>query len=1058
MKINWPVSKVLFLLLFLVLGTTTRAATILQTAGSPHVVFEAEQNVTLSGALPTIWVSTNDAGASGGSALYAEGTTQTGVQPTGFARYQIIFNSAGTYHMYFRWRADSGRTGSDVNTANSFFYPLTFGSLSAVAEFTRSRANDVGAPQSNAYQWAKESLPLAEGGFSGTQIVVEESQVGVPVTFTLGTREAGFILDRVVLSQTADLVDVGLDALQNSLTDVIEQVGTDDYIAFEAESRVTLSGALPTIWVITNDAAASKTSALYAEGTTQTGVQPTGFARYQLKFNKAGTYHFYFRWRADSGRTGSDVNTANSFFYPLTLGSLTAVAEFTRSRANDVGAPQSNAFQWAEESQALPEGGFNGTQLEISEAEVGTTVILTLGTREAGFILDRVILHLSPTLVDANLDAIPNSGELVPVPAIRTVVGSDSLNKISIAFTRPLNEATVAIEDFQITPSLAVTGVSVDSADPRNVTLTTAAQTQGTEYTVAVTGVSDTSGTAIAANASATFTAWQLSTGWVKREIFYSIPGTTIAELTADAKFIANTPDLVQFIRSFSTQGDPFTANYGARLTTFFIPPANGAYEFFVRNDDEAQLFLSGREGTPEFNTDVALSEPMTLNATFAEGVNMVTTPELTAGARYRLTGLVKQGGGDVYLSVVARPVGSTDDPATLVPLSGNQITTFVNPDLGEVNFLSHPANIAGTAGARARFSVNIEADGAPVYYQWRLNGNAIPGAIRSAYTTPVLTTTDSGKKYSVAVSVAGRTTVSNEGTLTVNPGQPSPLQPYIGINFASGGDNVLTSPLLPTDVTGVVPQENFNNVIALTAEALPLVDAAGQPTDVTLSYSVTGGQNGGWYSGAGSSRMDADSILLQGYLRNDNQPIDLTLAGVPADTYNVYVYSAGFPFQATYEQAATVTGETTSETIHHRAQTGLDYNATAGGFVQTSSSTQIGNYVVFSNVRPSAEGTIVINVTPETENPGNNHVPSIAAVQLVKVSATTSSPSLAVARGATTVTISWDAAAAGGTLQSRNSLSSGSWGAAPEAANPLTGAGSITVTPTGERYFRIMK
>jgi hypothetical protein len=129
------------------------------------------------------------------------------------------------------------------------------------------------------------------------------------------------------------------------------------------------------------------------------------------------------------------------------------------------------------------------------------------------------------------------------------------------------------------------------------------------------------------------------------------------------------------------------------------------------------------------------------------------------------------------------------------------------------------------------------------------VNGAEIPGAVRSAYTTPALTASDSGKTYDVMVSVAGRETPSSPATLTVVAGDPPAEQPYGGINFAGGGTSGGDA-LGAADVAGVFPQANRDNLHGFafdpgtTPEAL--VDASGAATPVTLAGTLTEE----WYGG----------------------------------------------------------------------------------------------------------------------------------------------------------------------------------------------------------------
>lgn len=120
------------------------------------------------------------------------------------------------------------------------------------------------------------------------------------------------------------------------------------------------------------------------------------------------------------------------------------------------------------------------------------------------------------------------------------------------------------------------------------------------------------------------------------------------------------------------------------------------------------------------------------------------------------------------------------------------------------------------------------------------------------------------------------------------------------------------------------------------------------------------------------------------------------------------------------------------------------------------------GNYAVIANVEPDASGNITLNVAPESATPGNNLIPAVNAIQLVKVTAQFIAPRLAVAKasGSAQVSVSWDAAAAGGRLEASATLAAGAaWNPVEGVANPLTGAGSASIaSSSGTLFFRVRK
>jgi beta-galactosidase len=82
----------------------------------------------------------------------------------------------------------------------------------------------------------------------------------------------------------------------------------------------------------------------------------------------------------------------------------------------------------------------------------------------------------------------------------------------------------------------------------------------------------------------------------------------------------------------------------------------------------------------------------------------------------------------------------------------------------------TQPASTTVAAGQTATFSV-VASGAGTLTYQWSRNGAAIAGATAPSFTTPATTTADSGARFTVAVTNAGGTVVSNAATLTVTGG-----------------------------------------------------------------------------------------------------------------------------------------------------------------------------------------------------------------------------------------------------------------------------------------------
>jgi len=1053
--IVWLPSRVrTSLLCFLcALALPDRAATVYQGNGSSYLAFQGESVASITPGSPTSWVITNDATANGGKALYEAGANQT-ASSSSFAFYLLNFSQAGTYSVYYRWRADKSYTDIDPNSANSFRLPVDFGNLNndptSTNFVTASVNNVIPVPAANAYNVFKDNQT-----YTVTQAQVDAA---ASLIFKIGTREAGMFVDRFVLSTNNSLTEADINALPDSDTDLVTQGPTDGFIAFQAERVGQILPGSPTSWVITNDATANGGKALYEAGANQT-ASAASFALYSLNFSLPGTYSVYYRWRADKTYTDVDPNSANSFRLPVDFGDLandpTSTNFVTASVNNVIPVPAANSYNVFKDNQTYT--------VSATQIAAATALTFKIGTREAGMFLDRFVFSTNSALTEAAFNALPDSGSKTP-PKILKAVGSASLNTITISFDSPLAVNSTNLSNFALSGGLSVLGAVLNTNTSRDIVLSSSTQAPGSNYVVTVNGVSSVSGTPIAPNSTVRFTAWKLSAGWVTREFYLDVntnnAGGGIADLVADAKY-PNNPNISDVAKGFRINNDITGNNYGARVRTFFIPPTSGIYEFFVYDDDAAQLWLS--TDASETNLAMLVDSP-NIQTNFDSSV-MGTSGQLVAGQHYLLQALYRQNTGAALLGVAARHQGDTTPPSALPVLGGNLIATFINPDAGAITISQQPADATAGTYSRAKFTVKAASLGPTLYYQWQVNGADIPSATRAAYVTPVLSTTDNGKTYQVVVSAAGNSVASAPAHLTVVPGQPSPNQPYIGVNFVgtsaanSGGGSggVLNS----NDVAGVVQQENFNNISATTAAALPLYDSAGAPAPVTISYdslqSVT--------TGTGDS--DADHALFQGYIHNNNAAMTVTLSNIPpATNYSLILYSVGFTFNTTYEQAVDLTGSAVYPTYHVRAQDASQYIASPG-YVRMSSTDpnarQHGNYVQYDNVSPAADGSLTILITPESTNTGIAYLPPLNALQLVKVVPVVAPPTLTASfnSAAATLSLSWTAAATGFVLESTPTLGVGAtWTPVAGVPNPLPGAGgtSINTRLSAESFYRLRK
>ena len=1030
-----------------VVSVAARATTIFQSANSTYVAWEAEDVFSISNGTPTLWFATNDATGSGTRALYAAGATLT-TAPASFATFAIRFRSAGDYLLHFTWRADKAFTDLDANSGNSYYRPNELGDLGGdVANYATSAANNSRLPPAvNNYAMTVEAITYT--------VTQEQVDAGVPLILKLGTREAGMFIDRIVLSQAA-LTETEFNALVNSDTDIVVQGVNETYVAFEAERVSKIVNGTPTLWATTNDAPASGGQALYAPGATLT-TAPASFAFYSLRFRAPGDYTLHFTWRADKAFTDLDANSGNSYYRPNSLGDLgPGVENYATSAANNSRQPPAvNNYAMTVETAV-----YTVTQEEV---DAGVPLILKLGTREAGMFIDRIILS-QVLLTETEFNALPNSGS-VARPSLVKAVGSAGLTNVTVTFDRPLAPGSVLPTRFTLSGGVAVTAAVLDVNTSKDVLLTTGTQVQNSNYVVTVNGVTDVSGNPIAANSTVAFTSWRLAPGWITRELFYDVAGTTVADLQADARF-PNRPSSLDFVRTVSLGTDLQLANYGARFRAFFVPPQAGSYEFYLHADDEAVLSIS--TDMSEANLVPVLTSIAGLTAFDASVVH--TADNLVAGQRYLFEVLYKQGTIPAVVGLGARRVGTPGNVADIPPLGGSMVSTFINPDAATVSISQQPASATIPAGQRARLSVRATAPkGGTLFYQWQVEGVDIPGATRPTYVTPILAPADNGKKFRCVIGVNGVDVPSQEATITVGPAQPIPLVPYVGINFSGGGDAGTTAgaALATNDIAGAVLQGNFNNIPdALIDGTHVLRDADGAVTPVTIAVWDTVNQvpiAAGTRIGIGTGAASAEHAMLQGSIANNNTPVSLILSNVPPGAYNLIVYSVGFSFNSTYEQDYALVGAATYPTLAVRAQSSLQFLANPELVRMNSTDTNnraLGNYVMFENVGPAGDGTLLLTVTPTSANVGNaGYFPPINALQLVKVAA--QPPLITVGRQGANVTISWTGAASGYVLQGSPAVGAGAnWQPVEGTPNPITGAGSTSVAPSGnQRFFQLRK
>jgi hypothetical protein len=353
--------------------------------------------------------------------------------------------------------------------------------------------------------------------------------------------------------------------------------------------------------------------------------------------------------------------------------------------------------------------------------------------------------------------------------------------------------------------------------------------------------------------------------------------------------------------------------------------------------------------------------------------------------------------------------------------------------------------------------SLGVAANGAlPLAYQWYQNGSPLSGQTSATLNFASLAATDSGAYRvvitnsfgSVTSSVANVFVVTN-GVWTYTPSISVVQIPATGSDAASGiaSTNTYLAALDFGDDTTELAINGVNftqvSVAGNGTGTANLPEFSGVDTNYGGSWSLTASNTAGNAAGfaglatdaAGNVTSQADGnmqLMLTDitYIFGAIAPGDfgrLTLGGLtPGGRYSLRYYyrqwSSNRPIDFTFD------GDGTNETV----QVDLD----AGG----------ANYVnyEFTAAGTNVTLTLTVNVTQQG--------PHFYGVTLQQTAAAATAPQLHIARSGSQVTISWDAAYSGFTLQSTTNLTNPNWTAVPG----ITTNGMTVANPAGNTFFRL--
>ncbi|MBL9134589.1 MAG: hypothetical protein JNK85_01910 [Verrucomicrobiales bacterium] len=372
-------------------------------------------------------------------------------------------------------------------------------------------------------------------------------------------------------------------------------------------------------------------------------------------------------------------------------------------------------------------------------------------------------------------------------PSISNVVGSETFDAVTVEFSEALTPASAGVaSNYSLDGGVTVSAVAI--LNPTSVRLTTSKQAQATTYLLTVRNLIDTAGNASAADASKSFSSFAPILGGLKFEAYSNITGSAVQGLLDDPRY-PGSPDIVGYATSFTSRGvftDSSHENYGARLSGWLVPVETAQYEFFLRSDDASQLHLSTDE--TEANLQMIAEETGCCGPFEEPGAPETSAPiALTAGKRYFIQAIWKEGTGGDYCDLAWRKVGDTTTPRSLGYIPGTVLQsiaapgTFTPPTIA----ITQPADGSSVRpGTAVEVTVNVAANpGKRVTKVEFFEATKKLGESAAAPWSILLTglTEDIHKITARATDSAGITTDSATVNLTV--GDPAVQRVLVAIN-----------------------------------------------------------------------------------------------------------------------------------------------------------------------------------------------------------------------------------------------------------------------------------
>ena len=383
-------------------------------------------------------------------------------------------------------------------------------------------------------------------------------------------------------------------------------------------------------------------------------------------------------------------------------------------------------------------------------------------------------------------------------------------------------------------------GTNIDGATAATFTLpAVTAADNGAQFTVVV---SNAAGSVTSSVATLTTTA-PIAPSITTQPAATSVVAPATASFTVAATGTA--PLAYQWRRNGVNIGGASDAAYTTPATT---PADAGAiYSVIISNaagqatSDDAVLTVTASIVAPAITTQPV---DAMVNAGQIASFSVVATGTAPLAYQWRRNGVSI--GGATGASYSTPATADADNGARFSVAVSNaaptgatsaEVTLTVTPAVIAPAITGQPVSVSVTEGMTATFTVSTT--GTSPTYQWRKNGVPIAGATSASYTTPATVGADNGALFSVVVSNAAATVISNNATLTVGASVVAPAITQQPANVTVAAGNTATFSVITTGTAPLAYQWRRAGVNIAGATAATYTTPATLPADSGALYSV---------------------------------------------------------------------------------------------------------------------------------------------------------------------------------------------------------------------------